>query len=39
MGEQAGLQYMAKSIHKPSVRNDMQNVVSPQEIERRMKMC
>lgn len=37
IGEQAGLQYKANSIHKPSVRNDLQNVASPQEIEKRMK--
>lgn len=37
VGEQAGLQYMANSIHKPSVRDDLQNIASPQEIERRLK--
>ena len=36
--EQIRLQSTTNSIHKPSVRNDMQNVVSPQEIERRMKI-
>lgn len=36
--EQTGLQSMENLIHKPSVRNDMQNVVSPQEMERRMKI-
>ena len=36
--EQIGLQSMTNLIRKPSVRNDMQNVVSPQEIERRMKI-
>ena len=37
ISEQTGLQYMENSIHKPSVRNDLQNVASAQEIERRMK--
>ena len=37
IGEQAGLQYMADSIHKPSVRDDLQNIASHQEIERRLK--
>lgn len=32
-----GLQSMTNSIHKPSVRNDVQNIASPQEITRRMK--
>lgn len=37
IGEQAGLQYTENSIHKPSVRNDLQNVAPAQEIERRKK--
>ena len=37
MGGQAGTQYMTNSIHRPLVRNDLQNVASPQDIERRVK--